>query len=160
MSQKDIDVTVHPATAADADVLVAFNIAMAKESEDKRLDAAQLRRGVQAALADPGLGCYFCAESAGTTVGALMVTYEWSDWRNGRFWWIQSVYVDARWRRRGVYRALHEHVLRRARADARSCGVRLYVERENDTAQQTYLAMGMAETRYRLFEEEWLPGKR
>ena len=85
-----------------------------------------------------------------------MLTFEWSDWRNGRFWWIQSVYVAPEHRRKGVYTALHEHVRNAARADKECCGLRLYVERENTGAQATYLAMGMVETHYRLYEEEFV----
>jgi ribosomal protein S18 acetylase RimI-like enzyme len=90
-------------------------------------------------------------------IGSLMVTFEWSDWRNGRFWWIQSVYVAADARRQGVYSALHAAVRNRATADPESCGIRLYVEQDNHVAQQTYRALGMTETHYRLYEEEFQP---
>lgn len=149
------DVKVRPATAGDTERLVDFNRAMAEESEDKGLDVATLRRGVGHLLAHPAEGFYLMAERHGEPAGALMVTYEWSDWRNGRFWWIQSVYVRPEHRRRGVYRALHDHVRERARRDAEACGLRLYVERENTGAMATYRALGMVETRYRMYEEEF-----
>ena len=149
---------VRRAAAADLDTLVAFNVAMAKESEDLGLDPATLRLGIDAVLNDPSRGLYFVAETGGQVAGTLMITYEWSDWRNGRFWWIQSVFVVMQHRRQGIYRTLHRHVRTLARNDPSSCGIRLYVERENTGAQQTYHAMGMDETHYRLFEEEWVRG--
>jgi GNAT superfamily N-acetyltransferase len=147
---------IRPATAADVDRLVAFNRAMAEESEQKALDTKTLANGVTALLRHPADGYYLIAESDGAgPVGALMVTFEWSDWRNGRFWWIQSVYVRPEWRRRGVYSALHAHVRDLALRDPNACGLRLYVERENTGAQATYRALGMVETHYRLMEEEF-----
>jgi GNAT superfamily N-acetyltransferase len=148
---------IRPGTAADVDALVEFNLAMARESEDKGLDAGRLRRGVTRLLATPQDGFYLIAEAEGHPVGGLMVTFEWSDWRDGRFWWIQSVYVTPAWRRRGVYTALHERVRALARADGQACGIRLYVERDNRGAMATYEHLGMRETHYRLYEEEFLP---
>jgi GNAT superfamily N-acetyltransferase len=142
---------------ADADLLTRFNHAMARESEDKPLDLERLKAGITALLNNPADGYYLIAEAErGDVAGALMLTFEWSDWRNGRFWWIQSVYVRPEYRRRGVYRALHAHVRDAARADASACGLRLYVERENAGAQATYSALGMVETHYRLYEEEFI----
>lgn len=148
-------IRIRPATAADLDHLVAFNRDMAAESEDKGLDEAVLRRGVSHLLAHPNEGFYLMAERGGQVAGSLMVTFEWSDWRDGRFWWIQSVYVRPEHRRSGVYRAMHEHVRTQAHADGRSCGLRLYVERDNHGAMATYRAMGMVETHYRLYEEDF-----
>ena len=110
-------------------------------------------RGVEAVLSDPGHGFYVVADTGGEIAGSLLVTFEWSDWRNGRFWWIQSVYVRPAYRRRGVYRALHEFVRDRARSTGGVVGLRLYVERENAVAQRTYAALGMDETPYRMYEE-------
>jgi ribosomal protein S18 acetylase RimI-like enzyme len=146
---------IHRATTADADALVAFNRAMAAESEDKALDTARLRDGVLHLLAQESDGYYLLAWAGAERAGTLMVTFEWSDWRNGRFWWIQSVYVAPQWRRRGVYRALHAYVRNAALADRQCCGLRLYVERENVGAMATYRALGMSETDYRLYEEEF-----
>lgn len=148
-------VRIRPASAADAGLLVEFNRAMAAESEDKGLDVATLERGVEHLLGHPDDGFYVMAERHGQPAGCLMVTYEWSDWRNGRFWWIQSVYVLPQHRRSGVYRALHAHVRERAGRDPEACGLRLYVERDNAGAMATYRALGMIETRYRLYEEEF-----
>jgi ribosomal protein S18 acetylase RimI-like enzyme len=151
---------VRRATMADVDALVAFNHAMAAESEAKALDLAKLRAGIEALLAHPDEGHYLIAWPASPgerheRAGALMVTFEWSDWRNGRFWWIQSVFVPPQWRRRGVYSALHAHVRDAAHADSRACGLRLYVEHENTGAMATYRSLGMVETHYRLYEEEF-----
>ena len=153
-------VTVRPATPDDAPLLVEFNRAMAEESEDKGLHVETLRRGVGFLLRHPDDGFYLVAERDGEPAGALMVTYEWSDWRNGRFWWIQSVYVLPAHRRRGVYRTLHDHVRHMARQDPEACGIRLYVEQENTGAMATYRALGMVETHYRLYEEEFVPNNR
>ena len=145
---------VRAAVAADIDCLVAFNHAMASESEGKPLDVSRLKAGLIHLLKHSADGYYLIAEHAnGEAAGALMLTFEWSDWRNGRFWWIQSVYVRPEYRRQGVYRCLHDHVRNRALGDAECCGLRLYVERENSGAQATYRGMGMVETHYRLYEE-------
>ena len=149
---------VRPATPADLDVLVDFNAAMALETEDRRLDPDRLRAGVSTALSDPARGAYRVAERDGRVVGALLLTREWSDWRNGWFWWIQSVYVAPDARGRGVYRALHESVLAEARADGKVCGVRLYVEQDNRAAQATYAAVGMRRARYAVYEDDFTAG--
>ena len=141
------------ASPADVPVIAAFNAAMARETEGKELDPARLEAGVRGLLDEESRGFYLLAERGGELVGQLMVTYEWSDWRNGTFWWIQSVFVAAPHRRSGVYRALHDEVQRRAR-EAGACGLRLYVEQENAAAQATYRALGMDATRYLLFEVE------
>lgn len=128
---------------------------MAQESEDKSLDTNKLTTGVHYLLSHPDEGHYLMAEREGVVAGALMVTFEWSEWRNGRFWWIQSVYVDSKHRRHGVYSALHEALRQEAKQDPQSCGIRLYVEQDNTTAMQTYGHLGMIETHYRLYEEEF-----
>jgi GNAT superfamily N-acetyltransferase len=137
---------------ADAPVIVEFNRLLAQETEGKTLDLAILGPGVAAGLADPRKGVYFLAEEDGTPAGQIMFTTEWSDWRNGWFWWIQSVYVRREARRRGVFRALFEHVYQAARADAEVIGLRLYVERENHAALETYRRMGMEAVGYVMFE--------
>ena len=155
-------VRVRPGTAADADTIAAFNRAMARETEGRDIPHSRLAAGVRGMLQRPQYGFYAVAEVDGEVAGCLMVTFEWSDWRNGLFWWIQSVYVDARHRRRGVYRALYDWVRERALAaeladGTRCCGFRLYVEKENERAQQTYAALGMSCCDYLMFEEERLP---
>ena len=135
--------TIRRAVAADAPLIVDFNRRLALESEGKTLDLTVLTAGVAAGLADPEKARYFVAEEEGRVVGQLMLTLEWSDWRNGWVWWIQSVYVPLEARRRGVFRALYDHVYQAACADAQVVGIRLYMERDNHVAQQTYLSMGM-----------------
>ena len=146
-------VDIRVAVAGDAATLAGFNRAMALETESRVLETEHLLPGVEAVLQDSGNGFFVVAESGGEVVGALLITYEWSDWRNGRFWWIQSVYVRPEHRRRGIYRRLHEFVHGRARAAGDVAGFRLYVERENADAQGTYTALGMSETPYRMYEE-------
>ena len=141
------------AVAGDAATLAGFNQAMALETEARVLPDEVALSGVQAALRDSVHGFYVVAEAGREVAGALLVTYEWSDWRNGRIWWIQSVYVRPGHRRRGVYRALHEFVRDRARSTGGVVGLRLYVERENAVAQRTYAALGMSETPYLVYEE-------
>ena len=134
--------SLRPAIKADHAVLVRFNLEMARETEGKVLDPAVLGAGVARVLTDPSRGRYFVCERAGTVVGALMITLEWSDWRNGDFWWIQSVYTEPAARGAGVYRALHEHVVAAARSEG-AVGVRLYVEPHNARAIATYTRLGM-----------------
>ena len=141
------------AGAGDVAALIEFNQAMALETESKLLDTETLRAGVETVLQDPSHGFYVVADAGREIAGALLITYEWSDWRNGRFWWIQSVYVRPEHRRRGVYRMLHEFVRDRARSAGGVVGMRLYVERDNAAAQRTYAALGMNETVYRMYEE-------
>ena len=126
---------------------------MAFETEGAELNPEVALAGARRLIREPNLGFYLVAECAREVVGALMITTEWSDWRNGVFWWIQSVYVIPRWRRRGVYRRLYEQVKELAGANPDVCGYRLYVERENTVAQSTYRSVGMAETHYRMYEE-------
>ncbi len=150
--ERDDPPLVRPARQEDAPRLVAGNVAMALETEGRQLDPQHIVPGVAAVLRDPAKGHYFVAEVAGALVGQLLVTSEWSDWRNGTFWWIQSVYVWPGYRGRGVYKALHDWVEARARADPTVCGLRLYVERANARAQAVYQRHGMHCTGYRLFE--------
>lgn len=141
------------AIADDAATLAGFNQAMALETEAKVLADEAVLPGVEAVLRDAGHGFYVVADTGGEVVGSLLVTYEWSDWRNGRIWWIQSVYVRPEYRRRGVYRVLHAFVRDRARSAGGVVGLRLYVERDNAVAQRTYAALGMHETPYLVYEE-------
>ena len=143
---------IRPAVPADAAVVADFNRRLALETEGKTLDSQVLACGVAAALADPRKALYFVAEEAGSVRGQMMVTTEWSDWRNGWIWWIQSVFVLPTDRRRGVFRALYEHVQRQARMDPQVIGLRLYVERDNHAAQETYRRLGMHATSYLVFE--------
>ncbi len=144
--------TIRPARPEDAASIVAYNLALAWETEGKRLDPAIVAAGVQALLTDPQRGFYTVAEANGQVVGQILITYEWSDWRNGWFWWLQSVYVAPAWRRRGVFRALFDHLCERAAYAGNVVGLRLYVEQDNLAAQQTYATMGLRPAGYFVLE--------
>jgi ribosomal protein S18 acetylase RimI-like enzyme len=143
---------VRRATLADIDVIVAGNLSMAEETENLRLDPAVLRQGVLALLEDRAPGRYWVAEHDGQVVGQLLITYEWSDWRNRMMWWIQSVHVARESRRHGVFRTLYTFARRESKA-AGAGGLRLYVDVTNTRAQAVYTAMGMNGDHYRVFEE-------
>ncbi|MEL7310700.1 MAG: GNAT family N-acetyltransferase [Pseudomonadota bacterium] len=145
---------IRPAAETDIDEIVHFNQRLAKETEDKDLDIGVLRTGVANLLADSRIGNYWVAIHDSAPVGQIMVTTEWSDWRNGFFWWIQSVYVVPNWRKRGVFRALYDTV-RNAAHTHDAVGLRLYVEKENVAAIATYEALGMKEPGYRMMEVDF-----
>ncbi len=136
----------------DADILARFNIELARESENLILHPATVKAGVEALLRDPGKGTYFVAESGGEVIGQLMITHEWSDWRNGDFWWLQSVYVRSDFRRRGVFLALFDHILAAAKRRGDVVGIRLYVEKNNDQALKAYERLQLKETHYHVRE--------
>ena len=150
------DIRIRQGTTSDINRIAEFQQALAQESEGKTLDDDLLLKGIQKIFQDEGRGFYLIAESGDQVVGALMITYEWSDWRNANFWWIQSVYVDSKWRRQGVYRALHDYVDDIARSRNDICGIRLYVERNNTVAQQTYNSLGMSQSHYHLYEIDFV----
>jgi len=154
----DARAAVRAAVRADAGAIARFNAALARETEAKQLDPERLRAGVEAVFDDPARGAYYVAELDGRVAGGLLVTREWSDWRNGEFWWIQSVYVEPELRGRGVYRGLHAHVVERARAAGDVCGLRLYVERANERAKRTYEALGMRHADYDMYEVDFVLG--
>jgi GNAT superfamily N-acetyltransferase len=143
---------VRDASRGDVGFIAAANAAMALETEHKILDPQRLERGVAAVFDQPARGFYLVAERAGERVGCLMITREWSDWRAGDWWWLQSVYVVPAARRGGVFSALHAEVARRAHAVGDVVGLRLYVERDNLRAQATYASFGMHPTRYLVYE--------
>jgi GNAT superfamily N-acetyltransferase len=145
-------ITYREATPADADAILEFQIAMARETEGMELERAITARGVHAVFADPSKGRYFVAEAEGRVVASLMITYEWSDWRNGTVWWIQSVYVVPEMRKRGIYAGLYEHVKAMVEAEPAIRGIRLYVDNRNEAAQQVYARLGMEGEHYRVFE--------
>lgn len=151
---------IRPARQDDVDTIVLFNAAMALETEGRRLNLDTLRKGALAFLDSPGYGFYIVAELPDDTsykpVGQLMITYEWSDWRNGVFWWIQSVYVVPDRRGLGVFRAMHDHILVKAKSDPRVCGLRLYVERENRRAQAVYQRVGLFPSVYTVYEQDFI----
>ena len=151
------NILIRRATLDDAPALVAFNQAIARETEHRELPAELLTPGVTALLQHPERGFYLVAEADQQVRACLLVTYEWSDWRNGMFWWVQSVYVQANYRRRGLYRRLYQFVQQLAETPDPGqppvCGFRLYVEQDNHIAQATYRALGMAPTPYQIYEQ-------
>ncbi|MGE5316253.1 MAG: N-acetyltransferase family protein [Acidobacteriota bacterium] len=146
---------IRNAEPRDLATIAEFNIAMAFETEHLVLDRARVTEGVRAVLEDKTKGRYIVAEDNGSVVGQLMVTYEWSDWRNGMFWWVQSVYVEKSCRGRKVFSSLYEHMKEEALAEG-ACGIRLYVEEANLVAQQTYRKLGMQLTPYEMMEEDFV----
>ncbi|MCA9665298.1 MAG: GNAT family N-acetyltransferase [Myxococcales bacterium] len=155
MAEARAEVRVRDAVASDRDRIVDYNLALARESEDKAIDRATLTSGVDRALASPALCRYFIAEIDAQPVGQTMITYELSDWRDGVLWWIQSVYVEPGARRKGVFRALYEHIEGLAREQGDVGGIRLYVERENARAMRTYEALGLRAAGYIVYEVDW-----
>jgi ribosomal protein S18 acetylase RimI-like enzyme len=146
---------IRDASAADVEAIVAFNRSMARETEEKDLALEVVRPGVRAVIENPSLGRYFVAGLGDDVVGQLMITNEWSDWRNGQIWWIQSVYVRPEHRRRGVFRALFRHVEEVAHTTPGVVGLRLYVEHNNAVAQRVYESLGMRGAGYSVFETMW-----
>lgn len=148
-----MNINIRLAKRSDIDAITKFNMAMALETEDKKLDEKTLRSGVEALFENKEHGFYIVAEDEGNTVGSLMITTEWSDWRNGLFWWIQSVYVKEKFRRKGIYRKMYEFIKDKAGENDKIAGFRLYVEKNNITARKAYESLGMEETYYSLYEE-------
>ena len=152
-----MNITIRQATITDSAVIVRFNAFMADETEHITLDQNRLKAGVESLLRDPSKGVYYLAERNNVVVGQMMITYEWSDWRNGTFWWIQSVYVESNARGSGVFRALFGHVHSLAKSQKDVCGLRLYVERTNDRAKRTYDRHGMHLSHYEMYEMDFVP---
>ena len=147
-----MELKIREAALSDAQLIAGFNLLLAEESEGLRLDAVVAQAGVVAMLKDPAKGIYYVAEVEGAVVGQVMITYEWSDWRNGNIWWIQSVYVKPEFRRAGVFRALFNHVRDLAQSRKDVCNLRLYVHAENTRAHESYKRLGMTLTQYEVFE--------
>lgn len=147
---------ISEARLEDVEQIVANNLAMALETEGKQLDPQTVRAGTLAVLQNPSLGRYIVSREGSRITGQLMLTFEWSDWRNGVFWWIQSVYVLPPYRRQGIYRRLYSWLRESGRADESVCGLRLYVDRNNRVAQRVYSSLGMAASHYELYEEDWV----
>ena len=145
------EISIRSATLDDLGIIIDFSARLAAESEGIDLDREVLAAGIGSALEDSSRARYFLAETAGEVAGQLMITYEWSDWRNGMFIWIQSVYVRAENRRKGVFKALYNHVIELASSPG-YCGVRLYVHDGNTSARETYLRLGMVEPGYTVLE--------
>jgi len=149
-----------PAQLGDLDHLIDFSMAMALETEGRTLERSRLRQGILGILRDSTRGFFRVAETTdregARLVGQMMVTYEWSDWRNATFWWIQSVYVPPECRRQGVYRAMHDAIRCEARTTPGVCGIRLYVEETNQAAQQAYRQAGLRLSSYQVYEEDFV----
>lgn len=150
-----MEINIRKAHIDDVPVLVKFNQLMAAETESKELDTAILQSGVTALFTDPFKGFYIVAEAEGNIVGQLMITYECSDWRNGNFWWIQSVYVPKEYRQMGVFTALYRYIESIAKKTGQCCGIRLYVETNNEIAQLVYYKLGLEKTHYYLLEKDF-----
>ncbi len=146
---------IRVATVSDIPILVQYNIAMAQETENKTLDYDVVHKGVTSVINDTTKGFYFIAKDADIIMGQLMITTEWSDWRNGYFWWIQSVYVHPDYRKRSIFRSLFLHAKDLAQQKGSICGMRLYVDESNTTAQHVYSSLGWEKTDYQFFEIDW-----
>ena len=151
----DVAMRIREARKGDLGTIVEFNARLALESENIRLEPTRLREGVARVLGDKTLGRYLVAEDNGVPIGQLGLTYEWSDWRNGIFWWIQSVYVVPGRRREGVLKALHRRVLELA-PEHGVCGLRLYVDRHNVAAKAAYRQLGLAPGEYEMYETDFV----
>ena len=154
-TRKQMNLHIRNASVDDAKSIADFNSQMASETESRELDPELIGAGVAAILADSNKGQYWVAEADGNVVGQIMVSYEWSDWRNGMLWWIGSVYVHEDYRQKGVFSALYRHVESLARLDQEACGLRLYVEQDNKRAQETYLKLGMVKPGYLVMEADF-----
>ena len=150
-----MNLIIRKASDNDIDTIVTFNYLMAKETEAKFLDKNIVKLGVKSVITNPSKAQYWIAENNNEIIGQLMVTYEWSDWRNGDMWWISSVYVTENFRRCGVFSALYKHIEHMAKENPGCCGIRLYIEKHNKRAQKTYLSLGMNDAGYDVMEVDF-----
>jgi len=146
-------INVQLGVESDIEILTQFNLSMAMETEHLQLNYDIVLSGIDSVMKDKSLGFYLIAELDNEIAGSLLITYEWSDWRNGLFWWIQSVYVKPQFRRSGIYKNLYYHVKQLSKAYTNLRGFRLYVEENNHLAQMAYESLGMHATHYKLYEE-------
>jgi len=155
-----IETSIRNAALSDAAIIAQYNAMLAWETEKRKLDPERVLAGVATLLKHPGKGTYYLAETnetgTVTVAGQLLITYEWSDWRNGDFWWIQSVYVAARFRQHGIFRALFHHVHNLAKSRPDICGLRLYMDAHNNTARRAYERLGLKATDYQVFEMDFV----
>ena len=145
-------IEIRKAEKSDCNSIVRFQENMALDTESIKLDHATVLKGVEAVLNNEALGIYYLAVIENVVAGVLLTTYEWSDWRNGTVLWIQSVYVDSGYRKKGVYAGLYNHIRKIAANDESLKGIRLYVDKTNKTAQEVYTRLGMNGEHYRVFE--------
>ncbi|SUZ58761.1 uncharacterized protein METZ01_LOCUS11615 [marine metagenome] len=150
-----MNLIIRKASNNDINTIVTFNYLMAKETETILLDKNIVKLGVKSVITDPSKAQYWIAENNNEIIGQLMVTYEWSDWRNGDMWWISSVYVTENFRRCGVFSALYKHIEHMAKENPGCCGIRLYIEKQNERAQKTYLSLGMNDAGYDVMEVDF-----
>lgn len=146
------DLQIQPATISDISAIAQFNIDLAFETESIQLADDIVFEGVKTVIENPEHGFYLIARNQSSPVASLLITYEWSDWRNGQIWWIQSVFVIDEWRRLGVFNMLYQEISKKANKAKHVCGIRLYVDNYNNAAKEVYRRIGMRETNYRLFE--------
>ena len=144
--------TIRKANVNDLKVLVDFQQRLARESEGLELDVAKLTAGMKALLEDPAKGIYYLVEDSRQPVACHLITYEWSDWRNGLVWWLQSVYVIEAYRKKGVFRMMYDNIMRMIREDEGLIGLRLYVDKSNERAMKVYTSMGMNGDHYTVYE--------
>ena len=152
------DFHIRLAEPRDLESLVTFNMALAWETEGRQLERTLLQAGVESILADSAKGFYVVMEHrpTGRMIGQLLITFEWSDWRNAVFWWLQSVYVQKEWRRHGVFKTLYDYVLQEAERQGNVAGIRLYVEQDNAIAQGVYAHVGLSASPYKVFENDFI----
>jgi ribosomal protein S18 acetylase RimI-like enzyme len=152
------NIVIRKAELKDVTTIADFNVKIAEESEGKSLDRENVRKGVKAVITDCHKGFYLVAEkSCGIIelVGQLLITFEWSDWRNGCFWWVQSVYVPKKYRNQRIFSQLFRYIIELAKRSGDVSGMRLYVEKHNEAAKRIYEALGMKKTSYDIYEVEF-----
>lgn len=149
-------ITIQKAVIENLEVLIDFQQRLALESESIRLNAETLRKGIMAMFADPAKGIYYIVKEEGQAIGCHMITYEWSDWRNGMVWWLQSVYVTETHRKKGIFKMMYDNLINIIKKDPQLIGLRLYVDKSNERALQVYKAMGMDGSHYTVYE--WMKG--
>ncbi|AKG24653.1 GNAT family N-acetyltransferase [Calothrix sp. 336/3] len=151
---KEHNLHIRLASIDDWKTIVRFNQSLVKEIRGREISTERLSLGVKAVLTEPSRGFYTVVEIQNQIVAAALITYEWSDWRNAWFWWIQDVYVESDYRQQGVYRALYNHLRSQAQEQG-ACGLRLYVYKENYRAQEVYKKLGMVAADSEMFEDIW-----
>lgn len=145
-------INIRPATREDAGRILDFQLRMAEETENISLDKLVVAQGINALFDDPAKGVYYVAEAYGTVAGCFLITFEWSDWRNGTIWWLQSVYVDINHRQQRIFKRMYDYVIQTIKGDPSISGLRLYVDKSNERAQHVYQSMGMDGDHYTVFE--------
>lgn len=143
---------VREAFRSDIPTIIDFQLKMALETENLILDKDTITNGVKAVFEDPNKGKYFIVEEAEETISSMLITYEWSDWRNATVVWLQSVYVLTEYRRKGVFKVMYDHIKNIVKEEGEYKGIRLYVDQSNVNAQKTYKAMGMTAEHYSMYE--------